>query len=547
MNSENIASRLTAVAAKHPDQPAVVMANPAAAAEQYTLGELDEKSDILARGLQQAGMEKGMRAVLMAPPGLDFFALVFALFKAGVVLVGIDPGMGLKNIGTCLAEAEPHAFIGNRKAHLVRRLAGWARNTLRIRISTEPLMIPGRTMHMHQLYRLGVENAGVPLRATESHDAAAILFTSGSTGVPKGAVYTHANFSAQVTALQNTFTITSGEIDLATFPLFALFGPVMGMTSLIPGMDFTQPGKVDAAGIIQTIRHYEATTMFGSPALLDRVGRWGQKHDASLPSLRRVLCAGAPVAPAVLERFSSLLNPGVQIHTPYGATEALPVSSIGSHEVLNETASMTARGGGVCVGRPVAGMTVKIIPIIDEPIASWSGDLELGLNEIGEIVVRGPQATGSYHNREAANQLAKIADADGKFFHRMGDLGYFDDRGRLWFCGRKSQRIVSSTGAWFTIPCEGVFNTHPNVNRTALVGVRNNGMLIPVICVELETGCTKADHDRIRRELMELGSRFKHTAAIRDFLFHPGFPVDIRHNAKINRERLGVWAGEHIR
>ena len=547
MNLANIASRLATVAAEFPEQPAVMMANEAGAPQQCTLRELDERSTVLGRGLRRLGLARGMRAVLMVPPGLDFFALVFALFKAGVVLVGIDPGMGVKNIGKCLAQAAPDAFIGNGKSHLARRLAGWARHSLRYRISTEALLIPGRTMRLSQVILQGGETDGDSDDASGPGDQAAILFTSGSTGVPKGVAYTHANFSAQVDALQQTFDIQKGEIDLATFPLFALFAPVLGMTALIPQMDFTRPGAVNAASIVQSINRFQATSMFGSPALLDRVGRWGAEHHARLPTLRRVLCAGAPVAPAILERFSAMLEPGVCIHTPYGATEALPVSTISSVEVLQETRPLTDQGRGVCVGRPVAGITVRIIPVSDAPIASWSNDLALGPGEMGEIIVQGPQVTASYFQLEQATQLAKIRDGAENFFHRMGDLGYFDDQGRLWFCGRKSQRVETASGTCYTISCEAVFNVHPKVRRTALVSVIKKGCRVPVICVELEDGYGKADHDNVRAELLDLGGRFPHTRVIEDFLFHPGFPVDIRHNAKIGREQLSKWAGKFIR
>lgn len=534
------------MATEFPGHPAVVMATLARAPEQCTLRELDERSTVLARGLRRLGLAHGMRAVLMVPPGLDFFAMVFALFKAGVVLVGIDPGMGVKNIGKCLLQAEPDAFIGNGRAHLARRLAGWARHSLRFRISTETLLIPGRTTPLSQVIRQGNDTAGDNAGAAGSLDQAAILFTSGSTGVPKGVAYTHANFSAQVDALQQTFAIEKGEIDLATFPLFALFSPVLGMTALIPQMDFTRPGAVDAAAIVETIKRFQASSMFGSPALLDRIGRWGATHQESLPTLRRVLCAGAPVSPSTLERFSVMLEPGVCIHTPYGATEALPVTSIASAEVLRETRSLTDQGKGVCVGRPVAGITVKIIPVSDAPITTWNEDLALGPGEMGEITVQGPQVTAGYFRLEQATRLAKIRDGAEKFFHRMGDLGYFDEQGRLWFCGRKSQRVETATGTCYTIPCEAVFNIHPKIRRSALVSAIKNGCRVPAICVELEDGYGKADHDSVRRELAELGSRFPHTRIIKDFLFHPGFPVDIRHNAKIGREQLGKWAGKFI-
>ena len=541
---------MTSVAKEIPDNFAIVAASGDTRARKYTYKKLDETSDVLSRGLLEIGITKGTRTALMVPPGPDFFSLVFALFKTGAILVGFDPPAHLechrRFTGRCLAEAEPEAFIGNRKAHLARRLAGWARDTLRYRISTEALMISGRTVHLQEVHRLGVETGTDPAGKPGGPDPAAILFTSGSTGTPKGVVYTHANFYAQVKALQKTFDIQPGEIDVATFPLFALFGPVMGMTSVIPDMDFTRPGSVDAQMIIDTVRKYKATTMFGSPALLDRVGRWGEARAISLPSLRRVLCAGAPVAPSNLYRFGKMLDPGVRIHTPYGATEALPVSSIASDEVLDETRLFTEQGKGTCVGRPVDGVTVKIIRISDEPVPSWHDDLLLGDNEVGEIVVQGPQVTGHYYRRESANLHAKITVSGNKFFHRMGDLGYLDDHGRLWFCGRKSQRVVCADGTLFTIPSEAVFNVHPLVYRTALVGVNKNGSVIPVICVELEADHKRADQNIIQQELMELGGRFEHTKMIREFLFHPGFPVDIRHNAKIGREQLGIWAGRVI-
>jgi len=397
--------------------------------------------------------------------------------------------------------------------------------------------------HVHQLGTEAEEALNIDTSAT---DKAAILFTSGSTGVPKGVIYTHSNFNAQVAALQNTFDIKPGEIDLATFPLFALFAPAMGMTSIIPEMDFTRPGGVDPEKIIYAIDKYGATTMFGSPALLNKVGRWGVTHDIKLSTLKRVLSAGAPVTPVVLERFCKLLEPEVQIHTPYGATESLPISSISSDEVLKETKALTAQGKGICIGHPVDSVDIKIIRITDEPLPEWHNDLIPGKDEIGEIVVQGPQVTAAYYNRQAATELAKIYCIDGSFYHRMGDLGYFDVQGRLWFCGRKSQRVEIENDTLYTISCEGVFNTHAKVFRTALVGLTKNGGIRPVLCVELEPDEKKADQNEIKKELLAIGSQYKHTRDIQDILFHSGFPVDIRHNAKIGRERLAVWAGKQL-
>lgn len=529
-----------------PWRPAVVF--PHARDEQgkasythYTFRQLDEASGRLALGFSSIGIRRGMRVALMVPPSLDFFALTFALFKLGAVPVLIDPGIGLPNLGKGLAEAEPEAFIGIPKAHAARLLLGWARTTLKIKVTVGARALCGGVT-LQKVRDLGA--VGTPLPAVESgpNETAAILFTSGSTGPSKGVVYTHEYFAAQVEHIRQLYGIQPGEIDLPTFPLFALFGPALGMTAIIPDMDPTKPAKLDPAKIVEAIENFGVTNMFGSPAVIRRLGRYGEQSPLRLPSLRRVISAGAPVSAKELQRFTHLLAPGAQVFTPYGATECLPVSSIGSDEILGETRQQTDLGRGVCLGRTVPGLTVKIIRISDVPIPAWDKALELQPGEIGEIAVQGRHVTRSYFNRQEATELAKIMDGPGgEFYHRMGDLGYLDAQGRIWFCGRKSHRVVTRQGTFFTIPCEAIFNTHPSVFRSALVGVKRGSETEPVICVELEPEAN-ANLESLTAELRDLAARHAHTQPIQRFVVHPGFPVDIRHNAKISREKLAIWA-----
>jgi acyl-CoA synthetase (AMP-forming)/AMP-acid ligase II len=575
----NIAAALTDRAREHPYATAVACpagrdAYGRTAYVSWSFRQLDRESDSLARGLTGLGIGRGVRTALMVKPSLEFFALTFALFKAGAVPVLIDPGMGVKNLGRCLEEAAPEAFLGIPRAQLARRVLGWARKTLRVAVTVDgsrggflvgwapptirgdrPKMVGSAhpTKKIRGLRLSDVENAGLseepfPIAPTRADELAAILFTSGSTGPPKGAEYTHGIFAAQVAMLRDLYGIESGEIDLCTFPLFALFAPALGMTSIIPEMDATRPARVDPVKILGPIEAFGVTNLFGSPALLRRVGEFGALRGVKLPSLRRVVSAGAPVPAAVLERFDTMLEPGVQVFTPYGATESLPVASIGSDEILTETRHATDRGAGVCVGRPVPGMRVEVIRITDEPISEWSDDLAVPDGEIGEIVVSGPVVTLAYFHRDEATRLAKIAGPGGSVRHRMGDLGYRDERGRLWFCGRKAHRVQTGQGTLFTIPCEAVFNAHPEVARTALVGVGPPGSARPVICVEPKNWpISRADRDRIVRELQERAARHDHTRPIETFLFHRSFPVDIRHNAKIFREKLADWAARRVR
>ncbi|QEH37095.1 Long-chain-fatty-acid--CoA ligase [Aquisphaera giovannonii] len=556
----NIARHLRLMAMRQPHRHAVVVPEGRSPGGRpryahMTYRQLDAEADAIAHGLAVAGVVRGSRAAVMVRPGLDFFALTFAAFRAGVTPILIDPGMGLKSLGRCMDEAEPEFFFGVPKAVAVRRALGWGRETIREVFVVAPRWRWTGHRTLDEIRRLGKQRMAhrradepVPAPEADPHAPAAILFTSGSTGPPKGAVYTHSIFEAQVEMFRRAYEIEPGEIDLCTFPLFALFAPALGMTAIVPEMDFTRPARVDPDRLLETIDDFGPTNLFGSPALLRRVGPAAAGRGVRLTTLKRAITAGAPASPRVLEVFEALLSPPAEVFTPYGATEAMPVASIGSREILGTTRVLTEKGEGICVGKPFPGIDVRIIRITDEPIPTWSEDLELPDGEPGEIAVAGPIATREYFRRPDATRLAKIADPTrNSFFHRMGDIGYRDGSGRLWFCGRKSQRVVTADTTLFTICCEGVFGAHPDVTRAALVGVRRRALTVPVMCVEPASPLDRPGRDRLRGELLEMGSRFAHTRGIRDIVFHPSFPVDIRHNSKINREMLAAWAARKVR
>lgn len=544
----NVASHLGRMARDQPDALAIAFptrgARAGAASYQRTsYAELDQASRELAAGLGRLGIEKGTRVALMVPPSIELFQLVFALFRAGSIPVMVDPGIGVPALKECLERAEPTAFIGVPRAHAARIALGWARRSIRMNIvvGPRPLALAFGLLSLADV-RASARGGG-RTALVDPDDEAAILFTSGSTGVPKGAVYRHRNFVAQVEAIRAMYDIRPGEIDLPTFPLFALFDPALGMTTVVPDMDATLPASVDPRNVAAAIADFGVTNMFGSPALLDTISRWAAPRGHFFATLRRVISAGAPVSPRILERMARCLPRDARIHTPYGATESLPIASIDHVEVLGETREGTATGRGICVGRPVPGIEVDILRIDDGPIPAWNDTLRIENGEIGEITVRGPQVTTHYHASPAETAKHKIARPDGSVHHRTGDVGSFDDRGRLWYAGRKSQRVETEDGPAFTELVEGPLNAHPEVKRTALVGVPLAKKDEPVVVVELDGPYDAADEARILDELRVIAAKYAPTRHIERFLVHRDpFPVDIRHNAKIGREKLRTWA-----
>lgn len=543
-DNHNIARSLPEQARQRPDQCAVSTGagrdgKGRVIYEQMSFADLDRDSDAYAWGLSGYGIGQGDKVLLLVPAGLPLIRLTFALFKIGCIPILIDPAMGRQNLAQCIRECAPNAMIGVPQAQAARLLFRDAFRSVRKVVTVGPLALGGVTLAS---LRVPLQTP-YPLATVAANDPAAILFTTGSTGVPKGVLYDHGMFNAQVATLQSFYHVEPGEIDMPGFPLFALFNVAMGVTSAIPPIDPTRPASCDPAEVVEAIRDQKPTMSFGSPAIWNRVGAYCEREDITLPSLRRVLMAGAPVPLRIHQQFQALL-PNGDTFTPYGATEALPVASISGREVIAAAADRPPTAG-TCVGRAVDGVTLRIIGISDAPIAQWDDALTLPPNEVGEIVVRGPSVTKTYVNRTESTALAKIPDGDA-VWHRMGDLGYLDDEGRLWFYGRKSHRVELADGTClYTEPCEMVFNQHAQVFRSALVGVQRAGVTVPVMVIEPQPGSMPRDpveHGRFCDELFGLAEPYPETAPIRTILFHASFPVDIRHNAKIFREKLAVWA-----
>jgi acyl-CoA synthetase (AMP-forming)/AMP-acid ligase II len=512
-----------------------------------SFAELDAISNQIAAGLHSMGLQPGTRLALMVPPGIEFVSFVFGLFKAGAVIILIDPGIGLRNMIRCLGEVQPAGVVGIAKAHLLRMIFSRQFRHCRTNVIVGSHWWP--SCESANRFLLQQRSDPVLVEAISQQSPAAIIFTSGSTGTPKGVLYRHGVFLEQARMIQDYFGIRPGSVDVSGFPLFALFNVAMGTSTVFPRMDATRPAEINPLDFQDAVLRFDADQSFGSPALWNTVSRYAVKHGLSFPSIRRVLTAGAPVPGHVLSRVADVIHPQGQVFTPYGATEALPIACNDSRTILTETSVKTARGQGICVGRRFAGIQWKVIEISDDPIARLSDAVELPAGSIGELIVNGPIVTDQYVTRIESNPDHKIKDGD-RFWHRMGDVGYLDDDQRFWFCGRKSHRVITQSQTLFTIVVEGIINTHPSIYRSALVGVGRPGDQIPAIIVEPwpeHWPSTRSNQHRLISDVREICQSHVQTAAITHVLLKRKLPVDIRHNAKIFREQLALWAAKYIK
>lgn len=531
----NIADRFTQTALAH--QQKIAVKYPRRVGNKYnydsiTFGELESLSNKYANGLAQIGFSRGCKSLLFVRPSLQFPALVFALFKLGVVPVLIDPGMGRKNLLAAIEEVEPEGLIAEPEVHFLSLIFSKSFKSVRFKVTTKWPKIRN-CVPLASLEKFEGSFTSVQL---EPDEMAAILFTSGGTGRPKGVIYTHKIYTEQTRLLQELFNLNENEIDLPCFPLFSLFTLCMGMTSCIPDMDPSKPVKADPWKLLQNIKDNKVTFMAGSPAIWERLGDYCEKNKITLPTVKYLVMFGAPVRNELHKKFGRILPKGTT-YTPYGATECLPVSKISGKIILAETATLTSQGKGTCVGMPVHGVEVSIIDISDDVIESIKNAHVLGPYRIGEIIVKGDIVTASYYKSPLETAFAKIEDGQS-FWHRIGDIGYIDDQGRIWFCGRKAHRVETPLGLLCSVNCEAIFNSHPGVRRSALIGLGEKGKQSAAIVVERNELGRKLNKEVFKKELLEMAKNNTLTEQIKSVHFCNHFPVDVRHNIKIDRLKL---------
>jgi olefin beta-lactone synthetase len=489
----NVLSILSDMARRHPDRPALILAK-----ESITFSALRERIDRASAGLQREGLKPGDRAIVMIPMSIDLYVAMLSLLDLGAIAVFVDPWIGWKQIAAFAAYAEPRAWLGIPRSHLLRRLAG------RIPITVTTGRRLGPFPARRTLSEIEEPAGDGAVHESQPDDPALITFTSGSSGEPKGANRTHRFLLAQHRALAAEFPAQEGDVDMPMFPVFALNNLALGVPSVVPAMDFRRVDRVDGAAILRQMLAHRVTTCTASPPFFDRLAATGED-----PGLRRLLTGGAPVSDAQLRAWRTAFS-RTEILVAYGSTEAEPVAHLTAEERLE------LKGPGFCAGKPIDRIRARLI---DEQ------------GGIGELVVAGDHVCRDYYRNPKAVQENKILDADGTVWHRMGDTGSFDAEGRFWIAGRVHSTIRrGSQRIHPQLVEQAARGEDPRIRRIAAVGVEERVVLV------IETDAEDLEQD-VRQRLAAAGHAVDEIRLTREPL-----PVDPRHNSKIDygklRERL---------
>ena len=493
--------------------------------------ELDALADRYATGLARRGVRRGDRTLYLLRPSIDAYAVFYALLRLGAIPVFVDPRMGLGRLLACVQTARPRVALAVPQ---FRALAMFARRPF------EPTEVWVTT---RGLRRCLVERGTTAREPAAAGDLCYLPFTSGSTGAAKPVCYTHAMVRAQVDLVREVCGWREGMRVVMCYAPFVPYALADGLSAILPDMDFSRPAAARPSRIVEALAEHQAECAFASPIVWMKLVRYCEREGIELRALQRAVSAGAPAQADLYRRLRARLHPDGRLYTPYGATEAMPITTIDSLELV-DTWPQSRSGYGTCVGRPLPEIEVRVIRVTDDPIPVWSDELCMPTGSIGELVVGGAIVSPEYPDRPDETARAKIR-RDETVLHRTGDIGRLDTEGRIWFCGRKSQRIETAAGMLAPVAIENIFNEHPGVFRTALVGVGPRGAAQPVACVELEP--RERFSARLEHELVALADATCFKGIVTRFLPHPRFPVDPRHNSKIKREELAVWAARKLR
>ena len=514
----NLVELLFKNAAAHPELPALIDAKNGKT-RCVTYAELARRVSAGSAFLQRSGLTKSSTVLVFQPISIELYELLLSAFHAGVKVMLADPSAGRAFISLCCQRAAPDAFVGPWKAHAYRLSIPELRK-VKININTGA-WFPGTS-----IWRVSGETT-TPTVVSENHPAL-ITFTSGSTGIPKAAVRTHGFLLAQHRALAESMSFQQGEVDLITLPVFVLANLASGMTSVLADTNLAKPGTPDTSAILRQCAAAQVTRCAASPAFFEALS-------AQMPPLNKIFTGGAPVFPDLLRRLQAAL-PQAEIHSVYGSTEAEPIAHLSASEYEGRTLKITREGGGLCTGKPSAGIRLKVIqnqsgkPLPSLTEKQFEAMFQPG-GQAGEIVVSGDHVLPGY--------LDALGDAETKIhvsdtiWHRTGDAGWSDDQGLIWLLGRASETLppfpapehLPSEALRYPFAIECALREAFPGTRTAALTFQNERCLV----IEEELG-----------GLQHLVT----TLGIERMISLERIPLDRRHNAKIDYPALRKLLGQ---
>ena len=507
------------------DSPAVVEVGGAT----VSWAQLSRRVAHLAAGLAAAGVRPGSRVALLVEPSADLTATVYAVWRAGGVVVVADKGLGLAGMRRALRSAAVDSVVGSRAGLAAARLMGLPGSRI---AAGRPGRTSGATHTLDELETLGRSS---PAPAEPPLDAdCAVLFTSGATGPAKGVVYTHRQAAAQLELVRSTYGLTADDRFVAAFAPFAILGPALGIGSAVPDVDVTAPGSLTAAALADAAAAVDATVVFASPAALRRVvataAELAPQQRTALAHVRLLMSAGAPVPASLLRSLQAVL-PAADPHTPYGMTEVLPVTDVSLAEI-----EAAGTGDGVCVGRPLPGVEVRVSPLSVDGRADGALTDRPGVP--GEVCVRAAHVKDRY---DALWALERSTSRDPGW-HRTGDVGHLDADGRLWIEGRLQHVVTTAAGPVTPVGVEQRVEALDGVSAAAAVGVGPAGAQVVVVVV-VPSGRRHRLGGRPARPVLagpELADAVRAAAGVdvAAVLVTSRLPVDVRHQSKVDRAEV---------
>lgn len=533
----NLAGLLGEYARACPDLPAII--EPAAGgARVTTYDDLERRSARAARLLSRKGLRPGDAVLLLVPMSSELYVALLAVLRLGMVVVALDAAGGAEHIERCCALWPPRGLIASSKAHLLR-LVSPALERIPLKLAAGWPVLGATRWALHEGMRPLTDVVPV------GPDAPALLtFTSGSTGRPKGVVRSHGALWAQHRALSNALALPREGIDLATLPIFLLGNLASRVTSLVPDADLRRPGEVDPGPVVRQIQEHGVTSSAASPAFFERLAIYCIENGLTLPGLRKLFTGGAPVFPRLLEQLQRMA-PNAEVVALYGSTEAEPIAHLPRHEMGDEDRAATLAGGGLLAGPPVPEVSLRIVPDAwGRPLGPFTraefDSLCLAPGQVGEIVVTGEHVLKGYLGGKGDHETKfRVGDhapwrGAGEVWHRTGDAGYLDARGRLWLLGRCVGRIDDAHGRLYPFAAEAAAYQDAHVKRAAVVGHQGRRVLV----LQWHDPARPGDAEAVRRALA--------WANFSEVRVWGRLPVDARHNAKIDYPELArrLAAGE---